>query len=267
MCDIGSARKGKNRQVGSTTEIIIRENPTHLAQTGAELFTRAARAAVKERGRFAVAVSGGSTPRLMHRLLAEEPYCSETPWDRTSLFWVDERCVPVTDEGSNYGAAKLDLLEKVPLPVAQIHPMPVEAPPDEGAVEYQRVLQNFFQSGEGQFPAFDLIFLGIGADGHTASLFPGQSSIEEKKRLVIAVKGGIPNVSRLTMTYPTLNQARQLVILVSGTGKAAVLKTLFEDKQARLPAGRINPTNGTLTWLVDRDAAEALPKEETYGGS
>jgi 6-phosphogluconolactonase len=253
--------------VFSEAEIIVKDNPTHLAQTGAELFTSVAQASVQERGRFTVAVSGGSTPRLMHRLLAEEPYCSKTPWGKTSLFWVDERCVPVTDDGNNYGAARSDLLERVPLPTAQIYPMPVEMPPDEGAVEYQKVIQNSFQLGEGQFPIFDLIFLGIGADGHTASLFPGQSSIEEKKRLVIAVKGGIPNVSRLTMTYPTLNQARQLVILVSGTGKAAVLKTLFEDKQARLPAGRINPTNGTLTWLVDRDAAEALPKEETYGGS
>ena len=253
--------------MGSKAEIIVKDNPEHLAQTGAELFTNVAQASVKERGRFTVAVSGGSTPRLMHRLLAEEPYCSKTPWGKTSLFWVDERCVPVTDEGSNYGAAKSDLLERVPLPTAQIYPMPVEMPPDEGAVRYQKVIQNSFQQGEGQFPIFDLIFLGIGADGHTASLFPGQSSIEEKKRLVIAVKGGIPNVSRLTMTYPTLNQARQLVILVSGTGKAAVLKTLFEDKQARLPAGRINPTNGTLTWLVDQDAAEALPKEETDEGS
>ncbi len=251
----------------STTEIIIKENPMHLAQTGAELFTSVAQASVKERGCFSVAVSGGTTPRLMHRLLAEEPYCTKTPWNKTSLFWVDERCVPVTDDGSNYGAAKIDLLEKVPLPVAKIYPMPVEMPPDEGAVEYQKVIQNSFQLGEGQFPVFDLIFLGIGPDGHTASLFPGQSALEEKRRLVIAVKGGIPNVSRLTMTYPTLNQARQLVILVSGKGKAAVLKTLFEHKQARLPAGRIKPTNGTLIWLIDQDAAVALPREGTYGGS
>lgn len=251
----------------SKAEIIVRDNLTHLAQTGVELFTRAARAAVKERGRFAVAVSGGSTPRLMHRMLAGEPYRSETPWNRTSLFWVDERCVPVTEEGSNYGAAKLDLLEKVPLPVAQIHPMPVEAPPDEGAVEYQGVIQNFFQSGEGQFPAFDLIFLGIGADGHTASLFPGQRALEEKNRLVVAVKGGNPDVGRLTMTYPLLNRARQVVILVSGKGKAAIMKTLLEEKQGRLPAGKIKPIDGTLTWLIDQDAATGLSKEVTHGDS
>jgi 6-phosphogluconolactonase len=203
----------------------------------------------------------------MHKLLAEEPYCSKTPWDKTFLFWVDERCVPVTDEGSNYGAAESDFLEKVPLPVAQIYAMPVEPPPDEGAEEYQKVIQNFFQLGEGQFPVFDLIFLGIGSDGHTASLFPGQKALQEKKRLILTVKGGNPNVSRLTMTYSTLNQARQIIMLVSGKGKAAVLKTLFEDKQSRLPAGRIKPTNGTLTWLIDQDAAVALPREGTYGGS
>jgi 6-phosphogluconolactonase len=145
--------------------------------------------------------------------------------------------------------------------------MPVETPPAEGAMEYQKVIQNIFQLGEGQFPVFDLIFLGIGADGHTASLFPGQKALQETKKLVIAVKGGNPDVSRLTMTYPTLNQARRIVILVSGKGKATVLKTLFEDKQARLPAGRIKPTNGTLTWMVDRDAAVELGKEEADGGS
>jgi 6-phosphogluconolactonase len=251
----------------SKTEIIIRDNPTHLAQAGAELFTRVAQASVKERGRFAVAVSGGSTPRRMHRLLAEEPYCSGTPWDKTSLFWVDERCVPVTDEGSNYGTAKIDLIEKVPLPRAQIYSMPVKTPPDEGAEEYQREIQNYFQLGEGQFPVFDLIFLGIGADGHTASLFPGQKALQEKKKLVATVKGGNPDVNRLTLTYPTLNQGRQLVILVSGKGKAVVLKTLFEDKLARLPAGRIKPANGILTWLIDRDAASELGKEEADGGS
>jgi 6-phosphogluconolactonase len=239
----------------------------HLAQTGAELFTSVAQASVKERGRFSVAVSGGSTPRLMHRLLAEAPYCSKTPWDKTSLFWVDERCVPVTDERSNYGAAKRDLLERVPLPVAQIYPMPVERHPDEGAVKYQRIIQHFFQLGKGQFPVFDLIFLGIGADGHTASLFPGQRALQEKKKLVVAVKGGNPDVSRLTMTYPTLNQARQIVFLVSGKGKTAIMKTLSEDMQARLPAGRIKPTNGTLTWLIDQDAAVALQKEGIYGHS
>ena len=249
----------------SKTEVIIKDNPARLAEAGAELFTRVAQRSVKERGRFTVAVSGGSTPKPMHRLLAEDPFFSKIPWDKTFLFWVDERCVPVADKGSNYGAARIDFLAKIAVPEPQIYPMPVDIPPEEGAAEYQKTIQNILQLGEGQFPAFDLIFLGIGADGHTASLFPGQKALEEKKKLIVAVKGGNPNVNRLTMTYPTLNHARQIVILVSGKGKAAVLKTLFEDKQARLPAGRIKPAGGTLTWLIDRDAAAELEKEGTYG--
>lgn len=249
------------------TEIIVKDNPEQLAQAGATIFTKVALASVKERGRFVVAVSGGSTPRLMHQVLAEEPYRSEVPWDSTFLFWVDERCVPITDENSNYGIAKRDLLDKVPLPKRQIHPMPVDKPPDMGALEYQRVLQDFFQSGEGQIPVFDLIFLGIGADGHTASLFPGQSALEEKKNLAVAVKGGDPDVDRLTMTYPLLNRAKQIVILVSGKGKATIMRTLFEEKQTGLPVVGIKPINGELSWLVDRDAVTGLSREVIYGES
>jgi 6-phosphogluconolactonase len=249
----------------SMSEIWVKDNPKLLARTGADIFTRAAQAAVKERGRFAVAVSGGSTPRLMHRVLAGESYCSEVPWHKAFLFWVDERCVPVTDEASNYGAAKIDLLERVPIPVVQVHPMPAGMPPKEGAVEYQRLINTFFRLGEGHFPSFDLIFLGIGEDGHTASLFPGQKALQEKKRWVVAVKGGQPNVDRLTLTFPLLNRARQIVVLASGKRKAAILKTLFEDKEGHLPAGRIKPQNGNLIWLIDRDAAARLPKELIYG--
>ena len=247
------------------SEVVVRDNPKLLAQAGADIFLHAALSAVKEMGRFAVAVSGGSTPRPMHRMLASKPYGSEVPWNKTSFFWVDERCVPVTDDSSNYGAARSDLLAKISIPPVQIHPMPAEMPPGDGAVEYQRVLSDFFQSGGGQFPIFDLIYLGIGADGHTASLFPGQKALRETKRWVVAVKGGIPNVDRLTLTFPILNRARQIVILVSGKGKAAILKTLFEDKERLLPAGKIKPLKGRLIWLVDQDAAAGLPKELIYG--
>lgn len=249
----------------SRSKVIVKDDPRLLAQAGADIFTRAAQASVKERGRFVVAVSGGSTPRPMHRILAKEPYYSGIPWHGTSFFWVDERCIPVTEDASNYGAARSDLLEKVPIPLNQIHPMPVEMPPDEGAVEYQKVLTEFFRLQEGQFPSFDMIFLGIGVDGHTASLFPGQKALLEKKRWVVAVKGGNPNVDRLTLTLPLLNQARRIVVLVSGKAKAVILKTLFEEKEGRLPAGRIEPLKGDLIWLIDREAAAELPKEVIDG--
>jgi 6-phosphogluconolactonase len=257
--------KRKGADMVTKFEVMVKDDPKLLAQAGAYIFTRAAQAAVKERGGFAVAVSGGSTPRPMHRMLAAEPYRSEILWQKTSFFWVDERCVPVTDEASNYGAAKADLLGKVPIPVGQIHPMPVEMAPDDGALKYERVISDFFRLGEGHVPPFDLIFLGIGVDGHTASLFPGQKVLKEKKRWVVAVKGGQPNVDRLTMTFSLLNQARQIVFLVSGKRKTAVLKTLFEDKEGHLPAGMIRPLDGNLIWLVDRDAAAGLPKEFIYG--
>jgi len=240
-------------------EIIVKDNPTHLAQTAATIFSGTARTSVSEKERFVVAISGGSTPRTMHRMLAQEPYRSEIPWDKTHIFWVDDRCVPVNDRASNYGAVKKDLLERIPIPGEQIHPMPGEAPPEDGAIKYQGVLMNFFQLEEGQFPIFDLIFLGMGPDGHTASLFPGQRALNEKKRLVVAVKGGSPDVNRLTMTYPVLNRAGQIVFLVSGKGKCEILKTAFENREARLPAQKIRPINGGLIWLLDRDAASLLP--------
>ena len=249
----------------SNSEVMVKDNPKLLAQAGADIFTRAALAAVKARGLFTVAVSGGSTPRPMHRMLAKEPYCSEIPWQKTSFFWVDERCVPVTDDASNYGTARSDLLEKVPIPLERIHPMPAEMPPENGALKYQRVITDFFQSEGGQSPLFDLIYLGVGADGHTASLFPGQKALLETKRWVVAVKGGVPNVDRLTLTFPILNRARLIVILASGKGKAAVLKTLFGDKEALLPVGKIRPLKGQLIWLVDQDAAAGLPKELING--
>jgi len=203
----------------------------------------------------------------MHRMLAEEPHSTKTPWGRTHIFWVDERCVPEKDRASNYGAAKRDFLDKVPIPAGHVHPMPLEASHEEGALIYQQKLMDFFQLEAGQFPIFDLIFLGIGKDGHTASLFPGQKALDETEKPVIAVKGGDPDVNRLTMTYPVLNRAKQIVFLVTGKGKAAVLKTIFEVAGAGLPARTVNPINGKLTWLIDRDAASMLPEEVLNEGS
>ena len=241
--------------------IIIEPDVAGLAQKGAEIFSRSARKSVGAEGRFMVALSGGSTPRDMHRLLAEEPFLSDIPWDRTDIFWVDDRCVPENDPASNYGAARQDFLDRIPIPRNRIHPMPAVLPPQEGALMYQKELISSFQSGESDFPQFDLVFLGIGADGHTASLFPGQRALEEKSRLIIAVRGGNPNVSRLTMTFPLLNRAREIIFLVSGKKKAETVKTIIEYPEARLPAQEIQSMNGTLTWIMDRESASMLSKE------
>ena len=247
--------------------IIIETNRAQMAKKGAEIFSQAAKKSVETRGRFVVAISGGSTPRNMHRLLGEEPFLSDIPWDKTDIFWVDERCVPADDLHGNFGTAKKDFLERVPIPEEQVHPMPGEGPPEMGALNYQQEFLKVFQVGEDEFPVFDLIFLGMGTDGHTASLFPGQGSLDEKERLVVPVKGGNPNVSRLTMTYPVLNSGRQIVFMVSGKEKAEVVKTVLEDKQSRFPAQGIEPANGKLVFLIDREAASLLSGEHGYEGS
>jgi 6-phosphogluconolactonase len=238
--------------------IISESDGISLARTGAALFSRIAAESVELRGRFVVAISGGSTPIPMHRTLCEEPHLSTIPWTRTHIFWVDERCVPVNDRASNYGAARADFLGSVPIPETQAHPMPMDLSPDEGAAAYQKELVRFFQPQPSEIPVFDLIFLGIGTDGHTASLFPGQNALTEKERLVVSVRGGDPDVDRLTMTLLLLNNAREIVFLVSGKGKAAILKAILEGPPDKFPAQRIQPAHGNLTWLVERKASSML---------
>jgi len=248
-------------------EIIIRDNPAQLAITAADVFRMTAKDCVTQKGRFAVALSGGSTPRRMHRMLAEEPYYSDIPWYKTHIFWVDERCVPEDNPASNYGLAKKDFLDQIPIPVEQIHPMPREDPPEKGARKYRGELEAFFQIKEEDFPVFDLIFLGVGKDGHTASLFPEESFVEASERWVAAVKGGTPDVYRLTLAYDILNRAKEIYFLVSGEGKGPIVKSIFERRETRLPAQKIQPLNGRLTWLLDKEAASLLSGDMTREGS
>lgn len=247
--------------MSSHAEVVIEENSTLLAVRGARLFDEIARKCVEDKGRFFVALSGGSTPRAMHRTLAKVPYRAEIPWHLVHLFWVDERCVPWDDPASNYGAAKEDFLEQIPLPAAQIHPMPVGIVAEDGALHYENELRRAFQSVEEQIPRFDLIFLGLGKDGHTASLFPVQPALDEVERLVVAVKGGDPDVPRLTMTFPILNRANVLVFMASGKDKAKMVKTIVENPGGPLPAQRIRPIRGRVIWLLDREAASLISRE------
>ncbi len=242
-----------NRQI-----IIIESGFTGLARKGAEIFSRAANESIENRGHFSVAISGGSTPRSMHSMLGEEPFYSDIPWNKTDLFWVDERCVPKNHPDSNFGAAKKDFLDRIPIPKGHIHPLQEGLSDEESALWYQQKLIKFFQRKEIEFPLFDLIFLGIGTDGHTASLFPGQSALNEMKRWVVAVKGGNPDVNRLTLTFPVINRGRQIVFMISGKEKASVVKTALKGIQPGLPAQLVQPLKGTLTWLLDREAASLL---------
>ena len=250
--------------------IIVEENQEALSEKGAGLFEQKTIEAVEKKGSSYVALSGGSTPREMHRRLASR---SSIPWQGVHLFWGDERCVPVGDPASNYGTAWEDFLQKVPMPAERIHPMPGHMAPEQGALSYERELKRLFDLRRGYFPLFDLVFLGLGKDGHTASLFPGQESLDERKSLVVAVKGGDPDVDRLSLTFPVINQAREVILMVSGREKAEVVKAVIEAGDPRLPASRIRPASGMLTWLLDREAASMLaqktlsafsPREGTY---
>ena len=237
---------------------IITSDSKQLAEKGAKIFCKTAKEVIAVKNRFAVAISGGSTPRAMHRLLAQEPYLSDIPWQKIHLFWVDERMVAFDHPDSNFGSAKKDFINNIPIPPDQVHPMPAMSVPEEGVEKYQEEINSYFTGIATNDPIFDLIVLGIGKDGHTASLFPGQSSIEDPKRSVISLKGGQPNLSRLTLTFPVLNSARHILFLASGKEKASVVKAVFEKNTGSLPVHKIIPEDGKVIWLLDREAASLL---------
>jgi 6-phosphogluconolactonase len=247
------------------SEIIVQETLERLSVAAAGLFAMRARVCVQQKRRFTVALSGGSTPQGMYKVLAQEPFLSETPWPRVHVWWVDERCVAPNDPWSNYGAAKRQFLDRVPLPPDQIHPMPAEMVPEQGARHYQDALTCHFQLQAEELPAFDLICLGIGTDGHTASLFPGQEGLKEEKRLVMAVTGGDPDVDRLTLTLPVINRARHVVFLVAGKEKAGIVKAVLGPEKPSMPAQRVQPAKGRLTWILDRDAASLIAAQQEEG--
>ena len=207
-------------------------------------------------GRLAVALAGGSTPKRLYELLATPEFRDSLPWDRVQWFWGDERFVPPEDAQSNYRMARLAMLDAVPAPADHIHPVPFAGlTPAQAAVAYQAELQRCY--GVAEFdPArklFDLVLLGLGEDGHTASLFPGALALHERKAWVAEVLGAKPE-PRITLTYPALNSARHVMFLVAGAGKRAVLQRLRRGED--LPAAHVRPS-GTLHWLLDRAAEGA----------
>jgi 6-phosphogluconolactonase len=243
---------------GLTARIVVAETPAALAYQAAGEFKAQAVAAIKERGRFAVALSGGSTPRAMLAQLSWPQFAQHIPWGRVHVFWGDERMVAPDDPSSNYGMANAALLSKVPIPQFQIHRMHGELEPDASAAAYDEELRKFFAGPT----AFDLTFLGLGPDGHTASLFPHTSALSVRDKLCVPNKVGEANVVspwRLTLTYPALNASHAVMFLVEGAAKADILAEVLEgpsDPQ-RLPAQGIAPA-GTLTWFVDAACAAKL---------
>jgi 6-phosphogluconolactonase len=246
----------------SERERIIFENLRSLSLDAAYRFTALAAHSQVIGRPFTVALAGGSTPKSLYRLLTTSPFRETIPWQNTHLFFGDERCVPPDAPESNYGMVKAALLAPLGLPEQNIHRMPGERPdPDEAAREYEAQLHSFFGLAEGALPRFDLILLGLGPDGHCASLFPHKPALQERKRLVVASEPGLePFVTRLTLTLPVLNHAAQLLFLVAGANKAETLVRVLNGPRdpETLPAQAIAPANGTLSWLVDREAARLL---------
>lgn len=227
-------------------------------QAAAKLLTTLAQEAAAQHGRFSLALCGGSTPTGVYELLAERPFCQQMPWQQTQLFWGDERLVPPDDPGSNYGQVAGLLLNEVPVPSENIHRARGELGMETAVVDYTDQLQ-ILANGSGP-PVFDVILLGMGSDGHTASLFPG-SPVPESDWVVGVTReyNGRP-AERLTITPTVINQARHVIFLVAGRSKAETLqKVLYGPHQPEtLPAQRIQPVNGTLTWLTDTAAAQQL---------
>lgn len=226
-----------------------------LSRKAAELFIVEAGAAVAARGVFSVALSGGSTPKPFYSLLSSEYFRTNIDWKRIHFFWADERCVAKEHPDSNFGMAFDLLLSKVPVPKANIHRIPGELAPEEAASSYDRDLRTFFGN---MFPRFDLVYLGVGTDGHTASIFPGEKAASDFTRAAVPVYVEKLGSHRISLTIPVLNNAATVVFLVTGKSKANIVRDIIEEKNPDLPAAWVKPTNGTSVWLLDLDAAELL---------
>jgi 6-phosphogluconolactonase len=254
-------------------KVTYRVSPTAAALAGAaaQFFASIAAAAVEARGMARIAVSGGTTPKGMFGMLANRdlPYFTQVPWDRLHLFFVDERCVPPTDVESNYRMTRLAMLDHVPLPAAQVYRMEGELDPAEAATRYEATIRNAFHIDGAEIPAFDLLLLGMGDDGHTASLFPHTDALREVKRIVVANHVPQKDTWRITLTWPVINHAREVAFLIEGAGKAQVLDDVLlgtYDPESK-PSQLIRPASGWLTYLLDAPAAALLPHPWEAGKS
>lgn len=244
-------------------ELAVCRDAADVSRRAADLFLRLAREADARYRAFTVALSGGSTPKGLYARLAQEPYRTEVPWNLIHVFWGDERCVPPDHADSNYKLAYDALLSQVALPETNIHRVPTDTGDcAQAAADYAQELVTFFGLEGRALPHFDLLLLGVGDDGHTASLFPGQPALDEREALVVASPPGRlpPPVDRVTLTLPVLNAARHVVFLATGAGKREIVARILAGRDAAegdlLPAQRVRPADGTLTWIVDQAAGE-----------
>lgn len=231
-------------------KVIVSDTPEALAERAADDFARLVEETLARQERFSVALPGGQTPKLFFTRLTQEPYRARIPWDKLWVFWGDERCVPPDHSESNFGVARDFLLQKVPIPSAHVFRIRGEDPPPEAARAYAKTMHEVFKTEP--WPAMDLVLLGMGPDGHTASLMPGTSALEEERRWVVENAVRSLQTIRITMTLPVFNHARQAWFLVTGPKKAAAFARAQSGPREDCPASRVQPENGELRWYVDK---------------
>jgi len=250
-------------------EYIVEPDGAALARRTAQHFVEVVEQAAAARGRARIAISGGSTPKAAFQLLADpaQPWLKRMPWDKLDLFWVDERTVPPDHPESNYRMTREAMLDRVPLRPEQVHRMEGELEPEVAAARYESLLRNAFRLEGAETPRFDLIGLGMGDDGHTASLFPHTDAIHEMSRLVTANKVPQKDTWRITLTWPVINQGSSVFFLIGGKNKAELVKEVFTGPRdpERLPSQLIWPSSGILTLILDKDAAALLPATDGQG--
>ncbi len=232
-----------------TPEIVVLPDPAALAREATDRFVALARSAIAAQGRFTVALSGGSTPRALYEQLVTQPI----EWRHVHIFWGDERCVPPDHPDSNYGMAQRTLLSHIDIPAPNVHRLKGELDPAQAAQQYEAELRAIL----GTAPRFDLILLGMGTEGHTASLFPGTPALHEQRRWVVAQYVDKLQANRLTLTPPVINQAANVIFLIAGSDKAVALQSVWHGPHDpdHLPAQIVMPTTGRVIWLVDQAAA------------
>ena len=241
-----------------TPQVRVLLSGEELFRAAAEVFCTLGSQAIQERGRYTVALSGGSTPRGLHQQLVTN-FSKQLPWDKVFFFWGDERHVPPDFPESNFRMAKETLLSKLPIPTDNVFRMPGDLPDaNQGAALYEQTLREFFHPATGHFPRFDFVLLGLGPDGHTASLFPGTKALEEKQHFVVGNWVEQHSTWRITFTYPVLNNVANVMFLVEGSGKAEIIRKALQDPAANLPCQGVRPENGELMWYLDQAAAAQL---------
>lgn len=241
---------------GTQDHVRVYGNYELMSRAAGEFFIARCRTAILQKGRCAAALSGGSTPKKLYSLLASSRLEHVIDWSQVHLFWADERCVPPDHRESNFKLVNDILLSSIDIPRGNIHRIRGEAGPDEAAREYEEDIRTFFGSGS---PAFDLIVLGVGEDGHTASIFPASEAIREARRIAMPVFLHEPGINRVTLTLPVINLAFHIMVLASGRSKAGIIAEILSEKNPKnYPAGLVHPERGDLKWLLDAEAAEQI---------